>query len=315
MPAPDSVMGTGIRNLGDDKEPYRWDFLIKNNTDRDDYSRLIQFCKAMDLTGTNFTTQITNYVDVDEYLRVSALCDLSGAGDNYGGDGAQHNAQFYVRPEDNRVLFFQHDVDAFFDPNRPIVPNNDVSKLISLPVNARAYYCHLLDIIATTYNGNYMTRWANHFGRLLPAQDFAGHLSFIIQRANLISSQVNSAAPNAAFAITSNSGNNFATTNNTITLVGTAPLAVKTIEVNGIRYPLTWTSTTCRIRVSTGRSSNGGSHGTNVSEPSRRSPKNPMKSEYNGSARYRGAAARARKSIPAVSQIAISVRILNLSGN
>ena len=244
VPAPDSVVGTTIRNLGDDKEPYRWDFLIKNNEDRDDYSRLIQFCKTMELSGPSYTAQITNLIDVDEWLRVFALCVLSGAGDNYGGDGAQHNAQFYVRPADNRVLFLQHDVDAFFDANRPIVQNNDLAKLIATPANARAYYGHLLDIIATSYNGGYLTRWANHFGRLLPAQNFAGHLSFIVQRANLITSQANSAVPNVPFAITSNGGNNFATTSNTITLSGTAPLAVKTIEVNGVSYPITWSSTT-----------------------------------------------------------------------
>ena len=35
----------------------------------------------MDLTGANFITQITNYLDVDYYLRVAALCDLSGCCD------------------------------------------------------------------------------------------------------------------------------------------------------------------------------------------------------------------------------------------
>ena len=50
--------------------------------------------------------------------------------------------------------------------------------------------------------------------------------------------------PNVAFAITTSGGNNFGTTNNTVTFAGTAPLAVKTIEVNGVSYPITWTSTT-----------------------------------------------------------------------
>src|SRR5262249_6908700 len=118
VPNADSVIGTNIRNLGDDKENYRWDFLIKNNGARDDYSRLIAFCKAMDLTGTNFQAQIGNFIDVDQWLRCFALCTLSGAGDNYGGDGAQHNLQLYVRLGDQRVMFFPHDVDAFFDATR-----------------------------------------------------------------------------------------------------------------------------------------------------------------------------------------------------
>ena len=152
--------------------------------------------------------------------------------------------QFYVRPEDGRVIYFPHDVDAFFDANRPAVPNGDLSKIIAVPAYARAYYGHLQDVIATTYNANYMTRWANHFGRLLPAQNFAGHLAFIVQRVGVINSAINAAVPNVAFAVTTSGGNNFGTTNNTITFAGTAPLAVKTIEINGVSYPITWTSTT-----------------------------------------------------------------------
>ncbi len=256
VPAPDSVVGTSIRNLGDDKEGYRWSFLIKNNQDRDDYSRLMEFCKAMERSGTNFTSQITNYIDVDHWLRGMAVTALSGAGDNYGGDGAQHNAQFYVRPSDGRVLYFPHDVDAFFSATRPIVPNNDTAKLMAVPAWARAYYGHLLDIMATTYNGNYLARWAEHFGRLLPAQDFSGHLAFLVERANFVSNQVKAAVPNVAFSITSNGGNDFGTTNGTISLTGTAPMQVKYIEVSGVRYPVTWTSTTAwslRLPLRNGR--------------------------------------------------------------
>jgi hypothetical protein len=244
IPAPDQVMGTTIHNMGDDKENYRWTFLIKNNEDHDDFSRLMAFCKIMEMTGASFTGQITNYIDVDRWLRGTAVNALSGVGDSYGGDGSQHNVQFYVRPSDGLVVYFPHDMDAFFSATRPIVPNSDMSKIIAVPAWARAYYSHLLDIIGTTYNGNYMTRWANHFGRLLPAQDFAGHLAFLIQRANFVTTQVNSAVPNVAFAITSNGGNNFGTTNNIINLIGSANLSVRTIEVNGVAYPITWTSVT-----------------------------------------------------------------------
>ena len=244
LPNPDSVVGTSIRNLGDDKENYRWTMLLKNNEDRDSYGRMMAFCKWMETSGTNFTSQITNIIDVERWLRGTAVNALSGAGDSYGGDGSQHNVQFYVRPEDGRVIYFPHDVDAFFDANRPAVPNSDLSKIIAVPAYARAYYGHLQDVIATTYNANYMTRWANHFGRLLPAQNFAGHLAFIVQRVGVINSAINAAVPNVAFAVTTSGGNNFGTTNNTITFAGTAPLAVKTIEINGVSYPITWTSAT-----------------------------------------------------------------------
>ena len=49
---------------------------------------------------------------------------------------------------------------------------------------------------------------------------------------------------NTTFAISSNSGNDFGTSNSTIIIAGTAPIQVKSIEVNGVTYPATWTSTT-----------------------------------------------------------------------
>ena len=244
VPNPDSVVGTTIRDLGDTKENYRWTMLIKNNGDRDDYSRIMAFCKWMAAAGTNFTSQITTLVDVDLWLRGTAVNVLSGAGDSYGGDGSQHNVQFYVRPDDGRVIYFPHDVDAFFDANRSVMPNSDLSRIIAVPAHARAYYGHLREILETTYNANYMTRWANHFKRLLPAQDFAGHLAFITQRGTVVNNAINAAVPNIAFAISTSGGNNFSTTNNTITFAGTAPLAVRSIEINGVSYPITWTSAT-----------------------------------------------------------------------
>lgn len=244
LPNPDSVVGTAIRNLGDSKENYRWTMLLKNNEDRDDFSRIMAFCKWMETSGSNFTSQITNIIDVERWLRGTAVNALSGAGDSYGGDDSDHNVQFYVRPEDGRIIYFPHDVDAFFDANRPAVPNADLTKIIAVPAYARAYYGHLQEILGTTYNANYLGRWADHFGRLLPGQNFASHLAFIIQRGGVVNNAINSAVPNVAFAITTSGGNNFTTSNNIITFTGNAPLAVRTIEINGVNYPVTWTSVT-----------------------------------------------------------------------
>ena len=239
------MVGTAIRDLGNDKEGYRWTFLIKNNEDRDDYSRVIPWAKWMATSGAAFTNNITTYLDVDQWLRGTAVNVLSGAGDSYGGDGSQHNVQFYVRPSDGKMLYFPHDMDAFHDANRGIVPNTDFGKIIAVPAYARAYYSHLLDIMATTHNSTYMARWANHFGALLPAQPFGSHLAFISQRNTVVMNAVNTAvSPSTPFAITTNGGNNTTTGNSNFTLTGTANLTVKTIMVNGVVYPITWINNT-----------------------------------------------------------------------
>ena len=51
IPQPDGVVGTRIRSLGNDKENYRWNFLIKNRRARDDYSAFIDYCKHFNQTG------------------------------------------------------------------------------------------------------------------------------------------------------------------------------------------------------------------------------------------------------------------------
>lgn len=251
VPAPDSVVGIGLGALGNqgaksnDKESYRWTFLVKNNEERDDFSGVIPFCKWLSTSGTAFTSQIGARLDVNQWLRGHAVNVLTGAGDSYGGDGSAHNVQFYVRPSDGRMLYFPHDMDAFYDSGRSIVPNTDLGKILAVPAHARTYYQHLIDIMATTYNTAYMTRWANHFGELLPGQPFASHLAFIGQRRTNVTSQVNAAvSPNTPFAITSNGGNDLTTEASPLTLTGTANLTVSAVRVNGVSHPITWTSRT-----------------------------------------------------------------------
>ncbi len=245
VPAPDSVVGSAIRNMGAVKEAYRWTFLIKNNEDRDDYSRVMPWATWMATTGTTFTNGITTYLDADQWLRGTAINVLSGAGDSYGGDGSQHNVQFYARPSDGKMLFFPHDMDAFHDSNRTIYPNGELNKIIAVPAYARTYFAHLQDIMATTHNTTYLNRWATQFGTLLPGQAFSSHLAFVGQRNTVVTNAVNAAVPPAtAFVITTNGGSNTVTAASPFTLTGTANLSVKTIIVNGIAFPITWTTRT-----------------------------------------------------------------------
>jgi hypothetical protein len=66
--------------------------------------------------------------------------------------------------------------------------------------------------------------------------------SWIATRRDYILSQV--AGVSSGFGITSNNGNNYTTNRNTAVLTGVAPVGVKTIRVNGVEYPVTWTSVT-----------------------------------------------------------------------
>lgn len=248
LPQPDSVVGIPITNLGPDKEAYRFPFIIKNNRWRDDYSGLMQFAAVFGTNGANFDQNIDSVIDVDQWLRGFAFGVLSGTVDNYAA-GSQHNGNFYVRPSDGRVLYFPHDLDFYGgSPNSAIVPSGDLAKLIANPVRKRLYYGHLYDILSTSYNGTYMSYWANHLGQLLPAQDFSGHLQFITARSSWVMNgapdAVTKAFPKVAFSIGTNGGNPLTVMTAMVTLDGTGWIDVDHVATGGVPVPLVWTNQT-----------------------------------------------------------------------
>ncbi len=242
VPNPDSVVGTTIRDLGNNPEDYRWTYLLKNNRAEDDYSRLMTFVKGFAAGGGRDPVDPNEVIDVDQWMRGFAISMLSGAGDSYGGDGSQHNVMFYERPSDHRFLHMPHDLDAFYDVNRPLVPNNpDLPKLMNTPARARAYYGHVQDIISTTYNSTYMAHWATNYGQLLPAQPFASHLAFIVTRSNSILTQVKGRVAEIPFSITTADG--MVVNEATATIGGNGWVNVREIRLAGSDQPLalTWT--------------------------------------------------------------------------
>jgi hypothetical protein len=242
-PQPDSVVGTPIRHLSDNKEDYRWTFLNKNNRLQDDYSQLIEFTKVMELSSDEFQAQIGRVIDVDEWLRAFALGAITGHGDSYTSDGAQHNVQFYIRPSDGRVLQLPHDLDAFFEVNRPLVANSDLRKLIANPGNEHTYYGHVYDMIQTTFNQDYMQRWIDYWHSLLPAQPFPTHLSQLVQRSNGLIRQIERGAPRIAYDI---AGDTMNVDTHSVTLTGDGWIDVRELRLAGSSAPLpvVWTDVT-----------------------------------------------------------------------
>jgi len=251
-PQPDSVVGTDLADLTNDPEIYRYNFIIKNHRDEDNYGPFIGFAKPLSLSGAQLDQQTRQVMDVDEWMRVWALVTLCGVGDSYTF-GNNHNLFMYLRPTDRKMLAFPVDMDFSFNRSATasLVGDQNVSKVINLPGNLRGFYGHILDIIASSYNTNYMAYWVSHYQKFVPGQDYSAVLSYIQQRAAFAITTINNAGGNSPFAI---SGTNFITTsNNLVILTGTAPVQVKTIQVNGIEYPVTWTSVsgwTLRLPVS-----------------------------------------------------------------
>jgi hypothetical protein len=91
-----------------------------------------------------------------------------------------------------------------------------------------------------------MGPWAEHYGDLLPGQDFVSHLGYINSRSDYILGAIQSDTPSVAFAITTNGGANFSTPFSPVTLAGTGWVNVHHLRLAGATVPLaaTWTSST-----------------------------------------------------------------------
>jgi len=253
------VSGIGdIYNLGDDKEVYRWYFLIKNGRKEDNFSSLINLCKTFSLSGEEINSNAVKYIDEDQWMRNFAFLSLGCVFDTYNF-GSSHNNMFYKRPTDGKLLVLPIDMDWAFEPSNlyrgveaPLYGANAVygynkfnlGKIIEIPRNLRRLYGHFLDIINKSYNPTYMQKWATYYYSLLQnlsPYNFDCVVDFIRDRRNFVLSQLPAEVP---FEITTNNGNDFSTTESEISLSGCAWINIKNIrqENNPTELPVSWSS-------------------------------------------------------------------------
>ena len=242
-PQPDDVLGNDLQDLGNDKEAYRWTFLIENNRDRDDYGRLIALCKAMGRPTAELDAATRAVMDVDQWMRTFTIISLFGVTDTYT-QGNNHNNIFYVRPSDGKMLAFPWDMDFAWvrSTNAPLWGDQNLARVIQLPGNQRRFYGHLLDIISTTFNSTYMSPWASHYAELAE-EDYTTLVTYISQRRSFVLSTIPARIP---FAITTNGGADFSTAQLSTYLEGNAWYDVSYIVASNHLVPmeLNWSTTT-----------------------------------------------------------------------
>lgn len=227
-PLPDEVTGTDHTNLGDDKEIYRWFYLIENNADRDDYSAIIRFAKTMALSGAALDAASQEVMDVDQWMRAFAMYSLAGIGDTYMS-GNFHNNVYWVRPSDGRVLIFPWDMDFAFvnSPSAALWGSHNLRKVIEIPHNTRAFYGHLLDIVDRSFNAAYMDRWIAHYGAIA-GQNFSGFSRYIDDRRRFVLGRIPPVVP---LEVTTNGGEDFETDDEQVVVEGTAWFDVRSLVV------------------------------------------------------------------------------------
>ncbi|MEM7263135.1 MAG: lamin tail domain-containing protein, partial [Planctomycetota bacterium] len=227
LPQPDRVLGTDNRDLGDDKEVYRHNWIIRDHEDRDDYEGLIRFCKAMSQSGASLQAATEEAMDVNQWMRAFAYYGLGGVGDTYSF-GNNHNNQYYVRP-DGKVLIFPWDMDFCWarGTSSGLIGDQNIGRVIRLEPNLRRFYGHLEDIIDRAYNPTYMSRWTAHYGQLA-GNNYSNVLSYISARRTYALGQL--PAP-VNFSISTNNGQDFSVDTETVVLEGNGGIDVQSIVV------------------------------------------------------------------------------------
>ncbi|MCL4179863.1 MAG: lamin tail domain-containing protein [Verrucomicrobia bacterium] len=241
---------------------YRWAWEKKfNRTLNDDYSRLFAIVDAVNAPDATYVSQVEELVDTEIWLTAFALRHAIGDWDGYGYSRGKN--QFIYGPLSGKWQMLLWDLDFSLgcngghDPNYPLWEVNDptIARMYNHPHFRRIFLRALKRLVdgpmlSANYNppltARYQAFQANGVSTTSP---FVGSgaqgisiPAWIDQRRTYILNQLSTV--NAAFAITSNNGNNFSTAQNFATLQGTAPVDVRTIRVNGVAYPITWTAVT-----------------------------------------------------------------------
>ncbi|MDB4798826.1 CotH kinase family protein, partial [Verrucomicrobia bacterium] len=246
------VRGVAPRNLGgQDKELYRWHWQIKNNRTSDDFSPLIEMVTALGRSGSRYQRDTDRLLDVDQWLRAFAVQVLFGIADNYSS-GSRHNAMFYHRPSDGKMLYFPWDMDFTFvrGASSSLTPNDDQNRLIrASSLNRRNFYRHLWEIIQSTFNTDYLSEWANHYSCFLPTEDLNRFMPYVRTRSAFALGEIEKAIPQVPFSISTD--NNTSTPSSMAMIEGRGWLDVHQIRIaGGENLSIEWTDTnTWRVSV------------------------------------------------------------------
>lgn len=201
-----------------------------------------------------YTQQTEALVDVEQWMRVFCIQHVVGNWDAYSY--ARGKNMYAYKPREGKWQMWSWDIDFVLGsgsdgPQTDMfggVNDPTISRMLNHPPFRRAYYRAMEDavngpLLSTKVNPVLDARYAALTANGVSVENPSATKTWIQDRRNyIIATYLNQVAAN--FAITSNSGNNFSTGNNLVSLTGTAPVGVKTIRVNGIAYPPTWTTIT-----------------------------------------------------------------------
>ncbi|MDA7680206.1 lamin tail domain-containing protein [bacterium] len=230
---------------------YRWSWEKRPNGGYvDDYSSLLELVEALNAGNASYEKEVDALVDVEQWMRIFAVRHIVGDWDGYGYDRGKNMSTY--KPKDGKWKMILWDLDFSLGGGSRgatasmfSTSDSTVRRLYELPAFRRAYLRAWQDAIdgplLDTESSPVIDAVYNAFrSNSVTASNPSSVKSWIRSRRNYLIREL--ARENADFEITSNSGNEFSSSDNVVNLAGTAPVSVKNIRVNGIEYPIRWTS-------------------------------------------------------------------------
>src|SRR5439155_9745521 len=244
---------------------YRWNWLPRAVKDSaNDYTNLFALVDAVNAPSPEpYTSQTEGLADIEEMMGIFAVEHIVNNFDSWGHEIGKN--VYAYKPEHAKWVTFMFDIDWVmlasaahnnYSPTSPLfTPTEDptVSRMYNHPPFRRAYYravkkavegplvaANINPLMDAKYNALLANGVSRSAGQTLAAPTAVK--TWISQRRNYLAQQLASIGSN--FTITSNGGADFSVSTNSVTLTGTAPIEVTSLKVNGVEYPVTWTSVT-----------------------------------------------------------------------
>ena len=237
---------------------YRYNFEIRRTPDSDnDFTNVFSLIDAANSSGSSsYVADMENLADMENWMRVFAANHAAGNWDSFGAQNAQ-NLYGYIGTLGTKYSLLMWDFNIVigngalnsvsWGPGQNLFTLNsqdtNMAAIYNNPTFRRMYWRALQELVNGPLNiansgplldAKYNTFTANGLSVENPGANIKPWLSLA---QTSIASQL--AAVNAAnFTVNST----VTTSNNVAYVTGTAPVNVDTVWINGVAYPLTWTT-------------------------------------------------------------------------
>jgi len=197
--------------------------------------------------------QFAAIADFEQWMRIFAVQRTVGNWDAYGWERGKNG--YTYRPERGKFSMMTWDIDFTMGVDGRAstadvfagTSDSRVNAMYSTPEIVRAYWRAFQDIVTGPLSVAYLDPLIDARTAAFRANNvnfnpgvISGQIRpYIIARQNYLAGRVAAFAANFNVAVT-----NFTTSSNIVTISGVAPLDVKFIEIDGVNYPVSWTTVT-----------------------------------------------------------------------